>query len=81
MILINNKHSIDSYNNKKKNNNGTMSILKDDSVQINFKDEITLNQFVSYISFIKYENKYFINIIIQKNISLIKKMRKIYHIL
>ena len=81
MILINNKHSIDSYNNKKKNNNGIMSILKDVSVEIDFKDEITLNQFVSYISFIKYANKYLKNIIIQKNISLNKKTGKIYHIL
>jgi len=53
-----------------------MSILKDVSVEIDFKDEITLNQFVSYISFIKYANKYLINIIIQKNISLNKKNGK-----
>lgn len=57
-----------------------MTILKDDSVQIDFKDEMTLNEFISYISFIKYENKYFKNIIIQKDNSLFKKMGKIYHI-
>jgi len=73
---FNNKYLIDSYNYKKKNNNGIMSILRDDSVQIDFKDEITLNEFVSYISFVKYENKYFKNIIIQKDISLIKKNGK-----
>lgn len=75
----NNKHSINSYNTKKQNfgnNNGVMTILRDDSVQIDFKDEATLNEFVSYISFIKYENKYFKNIIIQKDISLIKRNGK-----
>jgi hypothetical protein len=75
----NNKHSINSYNNKKKNfgnNNGIMTFLRDDSVQIDFKDEIKLNEFISYISFIKYENKYFKNIIIQKDNSLIKKNGK-----
>ena len=75
----NSKHSINSYNTKKKNygnNNGVMTILKDDSVQIDFKDEMTLNEFISYISFIKYENKYFKNIIIQKDNSLFKKNGK-----
>ena len=76
---FNNKHFINSYNNKKKNfdnNNGIMTTLREDSVQIDFKDEMTLNEFISYISFIKYENKYFKNIIIQKDNSLFKKNGK-----
>lgn len=71
------------FNNQSKNSNfktnnnfdkqrGILIALSNNSVRIDFQDEMILNQFISYISFIKYENGYFKNIIIQKDNSKIK---------
>ena len=57
-----------NFNNKK----GILTVLGNNSVRIDFQNEITLNEFISYISFLKYQNPYYKNIIIQKDISSIK---------
>ena len=59
-------------NNHFNNKQGILTIFDNNSVRIDFQDEITLNEFISYISFMKYQNPYYKNIIIQKDISTIK---------
>ena len=61
----NNNHKINNVNFE--NNNGFLTVLGNKSVRVDFKDESTINEFFSYISFIKYQNNYYKNIIIQKN--------------
>ena len=61
----------------KTNNNfdkkeGILTVLSNNSVRIDFQDEMILNEFISYISFMKYQNGYYRNIAIQKDISKIK---------
>ena len=77
---------LENFNNKQNNNNsnlktnnnfnnkqGILTVLDNNSVRIDFQDEIILNEFISYISFMKYENAYYKNMIIQKDNSNIKK--------
>lgn len=68
----NNHHNIKTKNyfNMKQ---GILTILGNNSVRVDFQDEKILNDFISYISFMKYENPYYKNIIIQKDNSNIKK--------
>ena len=68
-------------NNIKTNNRfnlkqGVLTVLGNNSVRVDFQDEMTLNKFISYISFMKYENSYYKNIIIQKDNSEVKKKGK-----
>ena len=70
---FNNKQN--TYNHKTNNNfnnNGIMTVIGRKTARINFREESTLNEFISYISFLKYENNYFKNIIIQKDTSSLK---------
>jgi hypothetical protein len=64
---------------KTKNNfngkQGALSVLGNNSVRVDFQDEMTLNEFISYISYMKYENAYYKNMIIRKDNSNIKKNR------
>ena len=73
---FNNKQN-NHHNIKTKNyfnmNQGILTILGNNSVRVDFQDEKILNDFISYISFMKYENPYYKNIIIQKDNSNIKK--------
>ena len=55
-------NNTNNFNGKK----GVLTILENNSVKVVFQDEITLNRFISYISFMKYENPYYKNIIIKK---------------
>jgi hypothetical protein len=77
---------LQNFNNKqigsnlKTNNNfngkqGALSVLGNNSVRVDFQDEMTLNDFISYISYMKYENAYYKNMIIRKDNSNIKKNR------
>jgi hypothetical protein len=77
---------LQNFNNKqigsnlKTNNNfngkqGALSVLGNNSVRVDFQDEMTLNEFISYISYMKYENAYYKNMIIRKDNSNIKKNR------
>ena len=76
---------LDNFNNNQNNNNmglktnnnfdkkeGILTVLSNNSVRIDFQDEMILNEFISYISFMKYENNYYRNMNIQKDISKIK---------
>ncbi len=69
--------------NIKTNNNfikkgGVLSVLGNDSVRVDFTDEIVLNEFISYLSFLKYENGYYKRMIIQKdNSNLINNLRNL----
>ena len=61
----------------KTNNNfdkkeGILTVLSNNSVRIDFQDEMVLNEFISYISFMKYQNGFYRNIVIQKDTSKIK---------
>ena len=49
-----------------------MTFLGNNTVRVEFNEESTLNEFISYISFIKYENNYYKNIIIKKDNSSFK---------
>lgn len=71
------QNNIIDYNLKTNNNfdkkNGILTVLFNNSVRIDFQDEKVLNEFISYVSFMKYENVYYKNMIIKKDISKIKK--------
>ena len=71
------QNNIIDYNLKTNNNfdkkNGILTVLFNNSVRIDFQDEKVLNEFISYVSFMKYENVYYKNMIIKKEISKIKK--------
>ena len=71
------QNNIIDYNLKTNNNfdkkNGILTVLFNNSVRIDFQDEKLLNEFISYVSFMKYENVYYKNMIIKKDISKIKK--------
>lgn len=77
--------TLENFNNKLNYNNielktnnhfnkkqGILTVLDNNSVRVDFQNETTLNEFISYISFMKYQNPYYKNIIIQKDISSIK---------
>ena len=80
-VIINNIPTVESIQNILKNfetqqnkgNIGLLSILSDNSVRIEFSEEVDLNNFISYISYIKYQNEYFRNINIKKEKSILKK--------
>ena len=70
---------LDKFQNTQNNNNnnlniktnndfikkrGVLTALGNDSVRVDFKDEIILNEFISYVSFLKYENNYYKRMII-----------------
>ena len=59
-------------NNHFNNKQGILTVLDNNSIRIDFQNETTLNEFISYISFMKYQNPYYKNIIIQKDLSSIK---------
>ena len=65
---MNNRH----FPNKK----GVLINLGNDSLRVDFNNEAYLNEFISYISFIKYENPHFKNLTIKKDISKIKLNKK-----
>ena len=71
--LINN-NNYNKSNNYLDNHEGILTEKGFNSVRIDFKNESTLNKFISYISFVKYENNNFKNIIIQKNNSSFKNL-------
>ena len=55
---------------------GIMINLGNDSLRVDFNNEAYLNEFISYISFIKYENPHFKNLVIKKNVSSMKLKKK-----
>lgn len=63
-IQIINSNNNNDYINQK----GVLSLINKESVRIDFPDEIVLNDFISYLSYIKYMNKDFKNINFTKNI-------------
>jgi hypothetical protein len=69
---------LNNFNSRQSNNNlkGILTAIDKYSVRADFQDERVLNEFISYVSFMKYENDYFKNIIIQKDVSGIKKSQK-----
>ena len=67
---FNNNHKIN--NNNFENSDGVVTVLGNKTVKVDFQNESNLNDFISYISFIKYENNYYKNIIIQKDNSFIR---------
>ena len=77
--ILENFHNNQNNNNIKikTNNNfdkkeGILTVLSNNSVRIDFQDEMILNEFISYISFMKYENGYYRNMLIQKDVSKIR---------
>ena len=76
-ILLNFNNNQNNNIKLKTNNNfdkkeGVLTVLSNDSVRIDFQDEMILNEFISFVSFMKYENSYYKKIIIQKDNSKIK---------
>ncbi len=67
---FNNNHKIN--NNNFENSDGVITVIGNKTVKVDFQNESNLNDFISYISFIKYENNYYKNIIIQKDNSFIR---------
>jgi len=69
---------LNNFNSRQSNNNskGILTALDKNSVRADFQDEAILNEFISYVSFMKYENDYFKNIIIQKDTSGLKKSQR-----
>ena len=53
------------------NKKGIMTNLGNNSVRVDFNTEAYLNEFINYVSFIKYENPHYKNIHIKKNVSII----------
>ena len=49
------------------NKKGVMINLGNDSLRVDFNNEAYLNEFISYVSFIKYENPHFKNLTIKKD--------------
>jgi hypothetical protein len=69
---------LNNFNSRQSNNNskGILTAIDQNSVRADFQDERVLNEFISYVSFIKYEKDSFKNIIIQKDNSGLKKRQK-----
>jgi len=69
---------LNNFNSRQSNNNskGILTALDKNSVRADFQDEAILNEFISYVSFMKYENDYFKNIIIQKDTSGLKRSQR-----
>ena len=67
---FNNNHKIN--NNNFENSDGVVTVIGNKTVKVDFQNESNLNDFISYISFIQYENNYYKNIIIQKDNSFIR---------
>ena len=69
---------LNNFNSRQSNNNskGILTALDKNSVRVDFQDERILNEFISYVSFMKYENDYFKNIIIQKDVSGLKNSQR-----
>ena len=69
---------LSNFNSRQNNNNskGVLTALDKNSVRVDFQDERILNEFISYASFMKYENDYFKNMIIQKDVSGLKKSQR-----
>ena len=79
---FNNKQNSKDLNLKTNNNfskkEGILTVLGNNSVRIDFQTEMVLNEFISYISFMKYENSYFKNINIKKdNASIARNIRNV----
>ena len=68
----NNNNLNPKTNNNFYNKQGVLSVLGNNSVRIDFQDEIKLNDFISYISYIKYQNPHYKSIIIKKDNSEVK---------
>ena len=66
---INNIHS--------PNKKGVITNCENDSIRVDFNSEAYLNEFISYISFIKYENPHFKNLTIKKDIPNIRSKKKL----
>jgi len=58
------------------NKRGVMINLGNDSLRVDFNNEAYLNEFISYVSFIKYENPHFKNLTIKKDVSTMKLNKK-----
>jgi hypothetical protein len=58
------------------NKRGVMINLGNDSLRVDFNNEAYLNEFISYVSFIKYENPHFKNLTIKKDVSNMKLNKK-----
>ena len=58
------------------NKRGVMTNLGNDSLRVDFNNEAYLNEFISYVSFIKYENPHFKNLTIKKDVSNMKLNKK-----
>ena len=72
-----------NYNNKTnfvnpENNNdyGILTLIDNNNIKIKFRTEIKLNEFITYITYIKYENPNFRNMRIIKNYNEIKKHQR-----
>ena len=58
------------------NKKGLITNLGNDSLRVDFINEAYLNEFISFVSFIKYENPHFKSLKIKKDYTNIKKNRK-----
>ena len=57
--------------NTENNNNGTLIPINNNTVKVSFESEILLNEFISYITYMKYQNPYYKNMKIVKNKTLL----------
>ena len=55
---------------------GLLTTVDNNSLRVDFSNEAYLNEFINYISFIKYENPHYKNISIKKDVSNIKSNKK-----
>ena len=62
------------------NNTGILTPINNNSIKITFQNEMILNEFISYITYIKYENPYYKKIKIIKDKSALRnKQRNLSH--
>lgn len=69
---------LNNFNSRQRSSDskGILTALDKNTVRADFQDERILNEFISYVSFMKYENDFFKNIIIQKDTSVLKKSQR-----
>ena len=78
--LKNQNSSTSTLNLENNNNSGILTRINNNSIKITFQNELLLNEFINYITYIKYENPYYRNIKIVKDKSILtNRQRQLSH--
>ena len=72
----NNMRTINHDNNNNNNDYGILTLINNNNIKIKFQTEIKLNEFISYITYVKYENPNFKNMRIIKDYKSIQKHQR-----